>query len=123
METTLFDRYGVPKVYITDEEENFIYLWKGKAVAYIDDENVYGWKGKHLGWFIDGILYDLKGMRVGFIIDKCPVTSHTEPTKYTKLTTHTKSTHNSPFSRVSLTEVNSDKDLEELLSADVVSIL
>ena len=41
METTLFDRYGVPKAYI-DEEKNIIYLWYGKAIAYIDNEKVYG---------------------------------------------------------------------------------
>jgi len=99
METTLFDRYGVPKAYI-DEEKNIIYLWYGKAIAYIDNEKVYGWKeGRHLGWFIDGILYDLKGIRVGFLSDKCPVTPYLEPSKPTKLITYPKLPLNLPFSR------------------------
>ena len=123
METTLFDRYGVPKAYI-DEEKNFIYIWHGKAIAYIDDEKVYGWKeGIHLGWFIDGILYDLKGTRVGYLGDKCPVTPHSEPSKPTKLTAYPKAPHNLPFSRVALSEVTSNKNVEEFFSPNTVSFL
>ena len=123
METTLFDKYGVPRAYI-DEETNFIYLWHGKATAYIDDEKVYGWKeGIHLGWFINGILYDLQGTRVGFIGDKCPVTPHSEPSKPTKLTAYPKAPHNLPFSKVFLSEVTSSKHLEEFFSLDTVSFL
>ena len=123
METTLLDRYGVPKAYITDEEENLIYLWNGKPVAYINDENVYSWQGRHLGWFFDGILYDLKGIRDGFINGNCPVTPHSETSKPTKLTTYPKSPHKPPFSRIPFSEVIADKDLEEFLSADVINIL
>jgi hypothetical protein len=122
METSLFDGYGVPKVYI-DEEKNIIYLWHGKAIAYIDYEKVYGWKeGRHLGWFIDGILYDLNGIRVSLLCDKCPVTPYLEPSKPTKLTASPKSPHNLPC-RVSLSEVSSNRNLEEFLSLDVISIL
>ncbi|MDX1779199.1 MAG: hypothetical protein R3339_09990 [Thermodesulfobacteriota bacterium] len=123
METTLFDRYGLPKAYI-DEEKQFIYLWNGKPIAYIEDEKVFGWKeGTHLGWFIDGILYDLKGTRVGFISDKCPVTPHSEPLKPTKFTAYPRAPHNLPFSRVSLSEVASKKHLEDFFSPDTVSFL
>ena len=123
MESTLFDKYGVPKAYI-DEETNVIYLWHGNVIAYIDDEKVYGWKeGIHLGWFIDGILYDFKGTRVGFISNKCPVTPHSEPSKPTKLTVYPKAPHNLPFSRVSLSEVTSKKHLDEFFSLDTVKFL
>ena len=72
METTLYDRKGHATAYIADDGENSIYLWKGNAVAYIDNETVYGWIDHHLGWFLDGIVHDLQGRTAGFVRIKMP---------------------------------------------------
>jgi hypothetical protein len=62
-----FDADGRPTAYIVvADEERTIYLWEGKAVAYLDyneagDLDVFGFNGKHLGWFIDGLLRDHDG--------------------------------------------------------------
>ena len=90
MEITLFERKGHAIAYIADDGENSIYLWKGRAVAYVDDETIYGWNGRHLGWFVDGILYDLKGRRVGFVRETCPLATSVEPVKFVKHVKHVK---------------------------------
>ena len=118
MEITLFDKSGRPRAYITDDNEKSIYIWKGKAVAYIVDDLIYGWKGKHLGWFVDGIIYNLKGYRVGFIRETCPVSPHSEPSKYSKQSKYSKYSRHSPHSRVSFKQSNSSDDLEEFLTSN-----
>lgn len=80
-EITLFDADGNPVVYIVPDDENTIYLWSGKPVAYLDGENIYGFNGKHLGWFEDGIIWDHKGNSVGFIKSRLPVFAKFEPFK------------------------------------------
>ncbi|MEN9442518.1 MAG: hypothetical protein RLZ33_2595 [Bacteroidota bacterium] len=66
-ETSLFDKNGVAQAFITDDQT--IYLWDGKPVAYLSNSNnlwhVYGFNGSHLGWYIDGIIYDHSGKPVG----------------------------------------------------------
>ena len=64
-ETTLFDSRGRSAAYIA--EDFTIYLWSGKAVAYLypdasrDGSHIYGFNGKHLGWFVRGIARDHEG--------------------------------------------------------------
>jgi len=66
-EINLFDSNGQPTAYIAiEDDERTLYLWEGKAVAYIDYDgagllDVFGFNGKHLGWFIDGVLRDHDG--------------------------------------------------------------
>ena len=67
-ETSLFGVDGTPAAYIA--EGSTIYLWTGKPVAYLvqDDDSgfhVYGFDGKHLGWYVDGVVRDHKGTAVG----------------------------------------------------------
>ena len=63
----MYDDAGEAVAYIDTDDEMNIYLWKGRSVAYLDDESVYGFNGKHLGWFKKGIIWDRKGYVVGFI--------------------------------------------------------
>lgn len=78
-ETTLFGPNGDPKVYIAKDEENTIYSFDGRPLAYLDGENIYGFNGRHLGWLEDGIVWDHKGLRVGFTSSKCPAFTKFEP--------------------------------------------
>ena len=81
-ELTLFATDGTPKVYVARDDDNTIYSFKGKPLAYIDDDsNVYGFNGSHLGWFEDGILWNHQGQRVGFTNSTCPVFTKFEPFK------------------------------------------
>ncbi len=66
-EISLYDDAGEAIAYIDTDDEMNIYLWKGKPVAYLDDESVYGFNGKHLGWFKEGIIWNHEGYAVGFI--------------------------------------------------------
>jgi hypothetical protein len=83
-EITLFDPDGNPVAYVAPDDENTIYLWSGKPVAYLEGENIYGFNGKHLGWFEEGIIWDHEGNRVGFIKGTLPVLAKFEPSKASK---------------------------------------
>lgn len=59
---TFYNRYGLPIAY----EDNGIYLFNGKPVAYFDNSAVYAYNGKQLGWFENGWIRDLDGRCVFF---------------------------------------------------------
>ena len=81
-ETTLFGAKGDPKAYIARDEENTIYSFNGKPLAYVDENsNIYGFNGKHLGWFEDGIVWDHQGKRVGFTKRTSSIFTQFEPFK------------------------------------------
>ncbi|MEJ1367867.1 MAG: hypothetical protein RPU35_06600 [Candidatus Sedimenticola sp. (ex Thyasira tokunagai)] len=81
-ETTLFGSKGDPKAYIAWDDENTIYSFNGKPLAYIDEElNIYGFNGKHLGWFEEDVVWNHQGQRVGFTSNTCPVYTQFEPFK------------------------------------------
>lgn len=81
-EITLFSTMGVPKAYIAHEDDNTIYSFDGRPLAYIDQQtNVWGFNGRHLGWFDDDILWDHGGRRVGFTAETCPTYRQFEPFK------------------------------------------
>lgn len=84
MEVAIFDRKGKPHAYIALNDENPIYLWNGRAVAYLDGKHVYGYNGRHLGWFEEGIIYDKRGTRIGFTEETCPAICKIEPIKSVK---------------------------------------
>lgn len=115
METNLYDVTGRAKAYIASDEET-IYLWNGRAVAYLSNENIYGWKGKHLGWFVNGILFDLNGKRIGFASGKCPVATYAAPAKYAKYSKYAKYARYAPYARKALSTSKSDQDLEIFLN-------
>ena len=53
---------GDAVAYIDVEGDLTIYLWGGKPVAYLSEQDhVYGFNGDHLGWFVDGALIDHSG--------------------------------------------------------------
>lgn len=80
-EITLFGPKGDPKAYIATDEENTIYSFDGRPLAYLDQDNIYGFNGHHLGWFEDGIVWDHKGLRTGFTSSTCPAFTKFEPFK------------------------------------------
>ena len=46
--TDYFDSKGTAVAYFDDDET--LYLWSGKPVAYMDEDSLFGFNGKHLGW-------------------------------------------------------------------------
>ena len=85
MEIIIYDKKGKTCAYIATDDMDTIYLFNGKPVAYIDDENIYGFNGKHLGWFIrKRVIYDKEGLRIGFTSISCPATTLIEPEKSAK---------------------------------------
>lgn len=65
-EISLFNSQGKAVAYVnTDDDDLTIYLWGGKPVAYISNDNIYGFNGKHLGWWVKGIIRDHDGDAVG----------------------------------------------------------
>lgn len=85
MEIPIYDKKGKPCAYIATDDDNTIYLFNGKPIAYIDDVNIYGFNGKHLGWFIrKRVMYDRNGLRIGFTKIICPSPTQVEPKKSAK---------------------------------------
>ena len=64
-----YDSGGRALAYITADDNLTIYLWSGKACAYLDDEDIYGFNGKHLGWFRSGLIYDSNGYVIAGVAD------------------------------------------------------
>jgi len=114
METTLYDRSGQPTAYIADDNET-IYLWDGRAVAYLYDDKVYGFNGQHLGWFIDGIIYDEHGLKIGFVSSKCPSVKRVSPVKSVKHVKSAKHVRSVPRIRPVLKISSSDEDFKAFL--------
>jgi len=73
-----YDRNGVPVAYSEDNEH--IYLFDGKPVAFLKSDIVYNFSGKQLGRFNNGWVRDLKGYCVFFTEE----TSGTGPVKPVK---------------------------------------
>jgi hypothetical protein len=102
MERTLFDNYGNAIAYIAHNDEDTVYLWGGKPVAYVKNSNqIYGFNGKHLGWYEGDIVRNLAGEKVGFNNKSLPVFSNFEPFKSFKefkpFKGFTEFAHNKPF--------------------------
>jgi hypothetical protein len=87
-ETTLFDSQGDPVAYIDTKDEQTVYLWKGRPVAYLfangQDTLVYGFNGRHLGWFEAGLIRNTGGSIVGFVKGAAPMTTRLGPSKEPK---------------------------------------
>lgn len=118
METTIYDASGRPCVYITDDEDMAIYTWDGRAVAYIDDENVYGWNGRHLGWFCDGIVYDNNGLPIGFTAGRSVDMPRVGPVKQVKHVKRVKRVKHVPSVRPVFGTSPSGADLLQFISQD-----
>ena len=57
---TLYTSKGEAIAYIDDDEQS-IYLFNGKPVAWLSNERVYTYKGMYLGWYQAGWIYDRFG--------------------------------------------------------------
>lgn len=80
-EISLFNSQGKAVAYVdTDDDDLTIYLWGGKPVAYISNDNIYGFNGKHLGWWVKGIIRDHDGDAVG--VTKAATNMYTEYEPY-----------------------------------------
>ena len=84
MERALFNSWGEPVAYISEDARKIIFLWDGHPVAYLYGHHVYGFSGQHLGWFISGVVYDIEGHRIGFTSSTSPLPASQEPPKAKK---------------------------------------
>ncbi|MBR9683673.1 hypothetical protein GOV03_03985 [Candidatus Woesearchaeota archaeon] len=64
MSTTFYDNNGNAVAYTEDGEH--IFLFNGKASAFISQNSIHSYSGKHLGWFEDGWIRDHSGLCVFF---------------------------------------------------------
>ena len=119
-ETTLYNRQGQASAYIAQDGET-IYLWDGRAVAYLDGDKVYGWNGKHLGWYSGGLIYDLNGRRTGCISNNCPYGTYAEPAKYAKRVKYVKYVQYVPYVRPVFSFNWSNKPLKTFLEEGSVT--
>jgi hypothetical protein len=61
---TFYNQKGKPTAYTSDEEH--IYLYSGRPVAYLSNDSIYSYSGKHLGRFGKGWIRDNRGKCVFF---------------------------------------------------------
>lgn len=61
-----YNKNGKPIAYLSERDNETIYLFNGTAVAYIYDDCVYTFKGRHIGWYEKGWIYDNNGYCVFF---------------------------------------------------------
>lgn len=84
-EITIFNSRGKAIAFLEVGEDQTIYMWSGKPVAYLHKENkeqhLYGFNGKHLGWYEEGILYTHDGDAIGFIEGAMTIFTEFEPIK------------------------------------------
>lgn len=62
---TFYNQKGRPIAYI-DEDEESVYTFMGKPVAWISDGGLYAYSGQFLGWFDRGWIRDRYGRAVFF---------------------------------------------------------
>ncbi len=114
METTLFNKNGKPVAYLAEDGET-IYLWDGRAVAYVVGDRVIGWNGRQLGWFANGTVFDIYGLRTGFIKSKSPIPTDLEPGKPAKQVKGARSTRQGAIPKPAMCYGYSERSLEEIL--------
>lgn len=70
MEDIIFyNKSGKPTAWLSDRDDETIYLFNGKAVAYLYNDSVYSFRGDHLGFYLNGWIYDNNGYCVFFTKD------------------------------------------------------
>lgn len=84
-EITLFDSQGNARAYIDYDDDATIYLWNGKAVAFLENDGsnicIFGFNGRFLGWYEDGIARDKNGNAVGARKGATNMMTNIEPIK------------------------------------------
>ncbi len=123
-ETTLFGEDGVPAAFIDRTDENTIYLWEGKPVAYLvkngPDICIYGFNGDNLGWFEQGIVWDKSGRAVGFVEGAIVKTTKPGAPRGAKSFKPFKALEKGPLPRPSLKKEFSDGSLKAFLLLGVL---
>ena len=120
METTLFNKDGKPVGYIA-EDGSTIYAWDGRAVAYLEGDQLYGWNWAQLGWHQNGTIFDIFGYRAGFVRAKSPIPTQIEPPKPIKQAQRIKKMRQAPVVKPpNFIYGYSKKSLEELLERGAV---
>jgi len=61
---TFYNVDGTAIAYIFDDE--YVYLYDGAPVAFLNDGDIYAFTGRYLGWIQDGWVFGLDGRRVFF---------------------------------------------------------
>lgn len=64
-----YNRLGKATAWLSDRDDETIYLFNGKAVAYLYNDSVYSFRGEHLGFYLNGWIYDNNGYCVFFTKD------------------------------------------------------
>ena len=64
-----YNRLGKPTAWLSERDDETIYLFNGKAVAYLYNDSVYSFRGEHLGFYLNGWIYDNNGYCVFFTKD------------------------------------------------------
>lgn len=114
METSLFNKSGKPVAYIGEDRQT-IYTWDGRAVGYLQEDQVVGWNGMQLGWFDNGTIFDIYGLRAGFIKSKSPIATEMESGKGAKQAQGIKAARQSPVAKPVMCYGYSSQSLEDIL--------
>lgn len=67
MSLNFYDWDGNPFAY-SDDDEN-IFTYGGKPIAYVSEDSIYSFEGKHIGYFTDGLIRDANGNALLFSDD------------------------------------------------------
>jgi len=114
METSLFNQNGKAVAYFAEDRET-IYLWDGRAAAYLVEPRVFGLNGRQLGWFDNGTFFDIYGLRAGFLKSKSPIPTDLEPVKPGKKARSIRKPRQGGLAKPTMCYGYSDKFLEEIL--------
>ena len=114
MESSLFNQNGKAVAYLADDCET-IYLWDGRAAAYLVEPRVFGVNGRQLGWFDNGTFFDIYGLRAGFLKSKSPIPTDIEPVKPGKKARSIRKPRQGGLAEPTMCYGYSNKFLEEIL--------
>ncbi len=114
MEASLFDQDGKAVAYLAADRET-IYLWDGRAAAYLVGPRVFGVNGRQLGWFDNGTFFDIYGLRAGFLKSKSPIPTDIEPVKSGKKARSIRKPRQGGLAKPTLCYGYADQFLEEIL--------
>ncbi len=114
METSLFNQNGKAVAYLAEDRQT-IYLWDGRAAAYLVESRVFGLNGRQVGWFANGTFFDIYGLRAGFLKSKSPIPTDLEPVKPGKKARSIRKPRQGGLAKPTMCYGYSNKFLEEIL--------
>jgi len=114
METSLFNQNGKAVAYLAEDRET-IYLWDGRAAAYLVAPRVFGLNGRQLGWFDNGTFFDIYGLRAGFLKSRSPIPTDIEPVKPGKKARSIRKPRQGGLAKPTMCYGYANKFLEEIL--------